>query len=175
MKLGLEDHELRTIEQNYRGDNERCKHEMLSSCLRSSKLPKWKTVADALCLIGQHTVAAKIRKRHCNSPTDSGMCLFSDCRQYVIFSRSMQLVIYNIMVEPCKLSYCHTVPNKFWSFYSDQVPSLESDLLPNGCTPAPLLALADAVVALECSSFICAAKNSRSLYVSRYSELLSLL
>ena len=37
VKLELEDYELRTIEQNYRGD--RCKLEMLSRWLRSGKPP----------------------------------------------------------------------------------------------------------------------------------------
>ena len=45
VKLGLEDHELRTIEQNYRGDNERCKHEMLNHLLQNANLPTWKAVA----------------------------------------------------------------------------------------------------------------------------------
>ena len=77
VKLGLEDHELRTIDKNFHGDSEGCKHEMLSRCLRNAKLPTWKAVADALCLMGEHTVAAKIRKRHCNSSTDTGMCLIA--------------------------------------------------------------------------------------------------
>ena len=64
VKLGLEDHELRTIEHNYRGD--RCKLEMLSCWLRSGKLPTWKAVADAVHLMGEHAVATKIRAKYCS-------------------------------------------------------------------------------------------------------------
>ena len=74
VKLGLEDHELRTIEQNYRGDNERCKHEVLSCWLRNAKLPTWKAVADALQQMGEHTVALKIRAKYC---TDTGKPMYS--------------------------------------------------------------------------------------------------
>ena len=70
VKLGLEDHELSTIEQNYRGDgNERCKHEMLSRWLRSAKRPTWKAVVDALQQMREHTVALKIRAKYCSSST----------------------------------------------------------------------------------------------------------
>ena len=74
--MGVEDHELRTIERNYRGDNERCKYEMLICCSRSGKLPTWKGIVEALQLMGEHTVASKIRARHCSSSTAAGMCLF---------------------------------------------------------------------------------------------------
>ena len=67
VKLGVEDHELRTIEQNYRGDNERSKLEMLSRWLRSGKLPAWKAVVDALHLMGEQAVASKIQARYCSS------------------------------------------------------------------------------------------------------------
>ena len=70
VKLGLEDHELSTIEQNYRGDgNERCKHKMLSRWLRSDKLPTWKAVVDALQQMGEHAVASKILAKYCSSST----------------------------------------------------------------------------------------------------------
>ena len=74
--MGLEDHELRTIDRNYRGDNERCKHEMLSRCLRNAKLPTWKPVADALNLMGEQAVASKIEAKYCSPSTDTGMCPF---------------------------------------------------------------------------------------------------
>ena len=80
VKLGLKAHDLATIERNYRGDNERCKLEMLSHCLDSGKLPTWKVVADALQLMGKHEVALKIRMKHCSSSIKSadtaGMCPF---------------------------------------------------------------------------------------------------
>ena len=65
VKLGVEDHELRTIERNYRGDgNERCKLEMLSRWLQSGKLPTWKAIIDALHLMGERAVASKIQAKY---------------------------------------------------------------------------------------------------------------
>ena len=64
-------HELATIEKNYHGDNERCKLEMLNSCLESGKLPTWKAVADAVQLMGKREVASKIRTKYCSSSTES--------------------------------------------------------------------------------------------------------
>ena len=75
VKLDLEDHELRTIEQNYRGDgSDRCKHEVLSRYLRNAKLPTWKAVADALHLMGEHRVAWKIQTKYC---TETGKPSYS--------------------------------------------------------------------------------------------------
>ena len=75
VKLGLEDHELRTIDQDFRGDgSERCKHEMVGHWLRNAKCPTWKAVADALCLMGEHTVALKIQAKYC---TDTGKPTYS--------------------------------------------------------------------------------------------------
>ena len=76
VKLDLEDHELRAIDHDFHGDGvERCKHEMLSHWLRNAKRPTWRAVADALCLMGEHAVASKIRKRHCHSSSETGTCL----------------------------------------------------------------------------------------------------
>ena len=75
VKLGLEDHELRTIDHDFRGDgNERCKHEMLSHWLRNAKRPTWKAVADALRLMGEYKVALKIQTKYC---TDAGKLTYS--------------------------------------------------------------------------------------------------
>ena len=75
VKLGVKAHELRTIEKNYPRDNVRCKHEMLSHWLQSAKVTTWKAVADALCKMGKHAVASKLRKKHCSSSTTAGICL----------------------------------------------------------------------------------------------------
>ena len=75
VKLGVEDRELRTIEQNHRGDNERSKLEMLSRWLSHAKLSTWKTVADALYQMGEYTIALKIQTKFCT--TDAGMYLFA--------------------------------------------------------------------------------------------------
>ena len=75
VKLGLEDHELRVIDQDFRGDgSERCKHEVLSCWLRTAKLPTWKAVADALHLMGEHKVASKIQTKYC---TDTSKPMYS--------------------------------------------------------------------------------------------------
>ena len=74
INLGLEDHVLSTIEQNYRGDNERCKHKMLSHWLRNVKLPTWKAVADALRLMGENKIALKIQGKYC---IDTGKRMYS--------------------------------------------------------------------------------------------------
>ena len=72
VKLGLEDHELSSIDQDFRGDgNKRCKHEMLSRWLRSAKLPTWKAIVDALQQMGEHGVASKIQAKYCSSSTDT--------------------------------------------------------------------------------------------------------
>ena len=72
VKLGLEDHELSSIDQDFRGDgNERCKHEMLSRWLRSAKLPTWKAIVDALQQMGEQAVASKIQAKYCSSSTDT--------------------------------------------------------------------------------------------------------
>ena len=72
IKLGMKAHELKTIEENCRGNDERCKHEMLSRWLRSSKHPTWKAVATALDQMEKHEIASKIYKKHC-SLKDTGM------------------------------------------------------------------------------------------------------
>ena len=80
VKLGLEDYELGTIAKNFHGDNERCKHEMLSRWLRNAKLPTWNAVADALCLMGEHKVALKIREKYYSSSTATGMSICLELR-----------------------------------------------------------------------------------------------
>ena len=64
IKLGLGSAELRRIEKDYPHDNAECKSEMLACCLRSDNPADWKVVADALCQMGEHRSAYKIRKKH---------------------------------------------------------------------------------------------------------------
>ena len=74
VKLGLEDHELRTIEQNYHGGNERCKLEMLSDSLsriRKCQTPTWKAAADALQQMEEHELSLKTRAKYCSSSADT--------------------------------------------------------------------------------------------------------
>ena len=73
VKLGLEDHELSSIDRDFRGDGiECCKHEVLSRWLRSAKLPTWEAIAAALQQMGEHAVASKIQAKYCSSSTDTG-------------------------------------------------------------------------------------------------------
>ena len=64
INLGLGSNELRRIEKEYPLDNAECKSEMLACCLRSDNPADWKVVADALCQMGDHLSAYKIRKKH---------------------------------------------------------------------------------------------------------------
>ena len=76
VKLELELHQLGTIEKDHYGDSERCKHEMLGCWLRSSELPTWKVVTDALHQIGEHAVALQIQRKYCSTSTSTGMCIY---------------------------------------------------------------------------------------------------
>ena len=67
IKLGLEAAEVRRIEKVYPHDNAECKSEMLACCLRTDHPPNWKKVVDALCWMGEHRSAYKIRKKHLKS------------------------------------------------------------------------------------------------------------
>lgn len=70
VNLGLQGHILREIEQNY-SDSSRCKTEMLDVWLENAKNPTWKAVINALRLMGEYTVALKIKREYF-----IGMCLF---------------------------------------------------------------------------------------------------
>lgn len=82
MELELERRMLIQIEKDHRGDNERCKYEMLDRWLRNAKQPTWKAMADALCLIGEHRVALNIRTKYCSSSTATGMSVYSCSKHY---------------------------------------------------------------------------------------------
>ena len=72
VKLGIKGYELDTIEKDYHGDNTRCKFKTLGHWLQVTKLPTWKAVVDALCLMGKHAVAAKIKNKYCSSSIATG-------------------------------------------------------------------------------------------------------
>jgi len=63
IKLGLGSAELCRIEKDYPQDNAERRSEMLACCLRSENPPDWKVVADALCQMGEHRSAYKIRRK----------------------------------------------------------------------------------------------------------------
>ena len=64
VKLGVKSYQLHQIEYDYPHDGPRCKTEMLACCLRSGNPPTWKKVVDALCRMGEHRSAHKIRRKH---------------------------------------------------------------------------------------------------------------
>ena len=107
VKLGLEDHELRTIDHDFRGDgNERCKHEMLSRWLRNAKRPTWKAVTDALRLMGEHKVAVKIQTKYC---TDAGKLTYSVVLD--IFTTSIIFIFTgcgSIISKYCRSFFIHS-------------------------------------------------------------------
>ena len=75
VKLGVQSHELSTIEKDHHGDSVRCKHEMLVRWLHSAKRPTWKAVSDALWQMEEHTVAMKIQTKYCSSSTNTGIAV----------------------------------------------------------------------------------------------------
>ena len=79
VKLGLESHDLATIQQDYPHDSNRCRDEMIACCLRGTNPPTWKTTADALCQMGEHHLADKIRTKHPGSFTTIGKHLLVLC------------------------------------------------------------------------------------------------
>ena len=73
VKLGLEGHQLRGIEQNYHNNN-RCKNEMLDLWQRNAKAVCWETVVKALCMMKEQAVADKIQRKYCSVST--GNCKY---------------------------------------------------------------------------------------------------
>lgn len=63
VNLDLKSHQLTEIERNHRGNDQRCKTEMLACWQNSTTTPTWEAVAEALCLMEAHTVANKIRRK----------------------------------------------------------------------------------------------------------------
>ena len=70
VNLGLRGHQLHEIERNYDGDGNRCKTETLCMWQRNAKNPSWEAVVKALCLMKEHVVADRIRRKYsCSSTT----------------------------------------------------------------------------------------------------------
>ena len=67
MNLDLKNHQLKTIEKNHRGDDERCRTEMLICWLDNTTTPTWEAVAEALDRMEQDRIADEIRKKYVNS------------------------------------------------------------------------------------------------------------
>ena len=65
VNLGLQGHQLRKLEQDYPRDSDRQKSEMIDLWLISAVDITWEAVAHALCLMQEHAVAERIRRKHC--------------------------------------------------------------------------------------------------------------
>ena len=72
VNLGLQGHQLRQLEQDYPRDSDRRMSEMLDLCLKSAVDLNWETIAQALCLMKEHVVAERIRRKYCCSSTPAG-------------------------------------------------------------------------------------------------------
>ena len=62
--LDLKIHQLHTIERNHRGDDERCKTEMLNCWLDNTIAPTWEAVVKALGQMEQGRVADEIQRKY---------------------------------------------------------------------------------------------------------------
>ena len=69
INLDLKRHQISEIERNHRGDEKRCKTEILGCWLDNCAEPTWAAVAEALDLMEVHTVAEKIRHKYISSTT----------------------------------------------------------------------------------------------------------
>ena len=69
VNLDLKRYQLSEIESNHRGDDKRCRTEMLGYWLDNTTTPTWEAVAEALCLMEAHAVADKIRRKYITSTT----------------------------------------------------------------------------------------------------------
>ena len=63
VRLGVEDHKLREIEEQYRNP-QRCKHEILLKWLRKGHNCSWRRVVEVLMQMGEMVVADTIRLKY---------------------------------------------------------------------------------------------------------------
>ena len=99
--LELKIHQLDTIEKNHRGDDERCKTEMLISWLNNSTIPTWEAIVQALGLIEHGRVADEIQRKYIgifNTTTEGTVFL------YMHVSCSLKLEIVVVVASMWKLT-----------------------------------------------------------------------
>ena len=70
IKLEVEDHELKGIEEQYRNP-QRCKHEVLSRWLRKGHNCTWRRVVEVLMLMGEMVVANGIKLKYLTLTTST--------------------------------------------------------------------------------------------------------
>jgi len=67
VNLDISGPELTTIDMNHRGDNTRCKTEVLSRWLENTTSPSWEAVVQALRLMDADAVAETIQRKYVTS------------------------------------------------------------------------------------------------------------
>ena len=72
VNLDLSGSVLATIERDYRGDNTRCKTEMLSRWLEKTTCPSWEAVVRALRLMEANAAADAIQREYVTSIATTG-------------------------------------------------------------------------------------------------------
>ena len=108
VNLDLKRYQLSEIERNHRGDDKRCKTEILACWLENTTNPTWETIAEALCLMEAHAIADKIRRKHITSTTTtegktliffSERCMWRSCFDNIAFCHHHQYSSQQIMVS----------------------------------------------------------------------------
>ena len=109
VKLRVKSHELEAIQRNYPHDTMRCKHEMLACSLRGANPPTWRDIREALCQMGEHGSAEKIRKKHLQ-PTKG---TYTGCVLFVVFTCIIFYDAYewmqNTHFSPSELAKCQVL------------------------------------------------------------------
>ena len=70
VNLDLKRHQLSEIEKNHRGDDKRCRTEVLGCWLDNTTTPTWEAIAEALDLMEAHTAADNIRRKYITTHTE---------------------------------------------------------------------------------------------------------
>ena len=64
LQLGVEDAELKVIQQNHPRDSEACKREMFSAWLQKASSPSYQQVVEALRAVGENREADRLCMKH---------------------------------------------------------------------------------------------------------------
>ena len=64
LQLGVEDAELKVIQQNYPRDSEACKREMFSAWLKKASSPSYQQLVEALRAVGENREANDLCKKY---------------------------------------------------------------------------------------------------------------
>ena len=64
LQLGVEDAELKVIQQNYLRDSEACKREMFNAWLKKTSSPSYQQLVEALWAVGENREANRLCKKY---------------------------------------------------------------------------------------------------------------